>query len=202
MDENAGTRATLHKIGQTCRLTRYAQLTQVESVFRSLKSELGIRPIYHQLEHRADAHVLIALVAYCLQVTLKNRLFIHASGLRPAAVLEKLATIQMVEVWIPMVDGRWLVLPRHTQPEKDLQAILNHMRWASPSPPRVKGSQVPSVPKTSLPPSPPCGEDLSFAFTEIQQVTLCQTAELPKLGSSPEPPLLSLASIYALHLKL
>src|SRR6516225_7653272 len=76
LHENAGTRATLHKIGQTCRLTRYAQLTQVESVFRSLKSELGIRPIYHQLEHRADAHVLIAFLAYCLQVTLKNRLLI------------------------------------------------------------------------------------------------------------------------------
>src|SRR5215471_17328904 len=58
--------------------TRYVQLTQIESVFRSLKSELGIRPIYHQLEHRADAHVLIAFLAYCLQVTLKNRLLIHA----------------------------------------------------------------------------------------------------------------------------
>src|SRR5678815_3807324 len=52
-------------------------LTQIESVFRSLKSELGIRPIYHQLEHRADAHVFIAFLAYCLQVTLKNRLLIH-----------------------------------------------------------------------------------------------------------------------------
>jgi len=96
--------------------TRYVQLTQIESVFRSLKSELGIRPIYHQLEHRADAHVLIAFLAYCLQVTLKNRLMIHAPGLTPAAVFEKLATIQMVEVWIPLLDGRWLVLPRHTQP--------------------------------------------------------------------------------------
>jgi transposase len=124
--------------------TRYVQLTQIESVFRCLKSELGIRPIYHQLEHRADAHVLIAFLAYCLQVTLKNRLLIHAPGLTPAAVLEKLATIQMVEVWIPMVDGRWLILPRHTQPEKDVQAMLDHLRLALPSqpPPRVRASQV------------------------------------------------------------
>ena len=129
--------------------TRYVQLTQIESVFRSLKSELGLRPIYHQLEHRADAHVLIAFLAYCLQVTLKNRLLIYAPGLTPAAVLEKLATIQMVEVWIPMVDGRWLVLPRHTQPDKDVQAVLDHLRLALPSqpPPRVKGSQVPPLPK-------------------------------------------------------
>ena len=124
--------------------TRYVQLTQIESVFRSLKSELGIRPIYHQLEHRADAHVLIAFLAYCLQVTLKNRLMIHASGLTPAAVFEKLATIQMVEVWIPMLDGRWLVLPRHTQPEKDVQAVLNQCQITLPCqpPPRIKASQI------------------------------------------------------------
>jgi transposase len=126
--------------------TRYVQLTQIESVFRSLKSELSIRPIRHQLEHRADAHVLIAFLAYSLQVTLKNRLMLHAPGLTPAAVFEKLATIQMVEVWIPMVDGRWLVMPRHTQPEKDVQALLNQIRITLPSqpPPRIKASQIPS----------------------------------------------------------
>ena len=120
--------------------TRYVQLTQIESVFRSLKSELGIRPIFHQLEHRADAHVMIAFLAYCLQVTLKNRIQIRAPGLTPAAILEKLATIQMVEVWIPMVDGRWLMLPRHTQPEKDVQALLNQLQITLPSqpPPRIK----------------------------------------------------------------
>src|SRR5882724_4929827 len=127
--------------------TRYVQLTQIESVFRSLKSELSIRPIGHQLEHRADAHVLIAFLAYCLQVTLKNRLMIHAPGLTPAAVLEKLATIQMVEVWIPTLDGRWLVLPRHTQPENDVQAILDHIQITLPPqpPPRIKSSQLPGT---------------------------------------------------------
>lgn len=124
--------------------TRYVQLTQIESAFRCLKSELSIRPIHHQLEHRADAHVLIAFLAYCLHVTLKNRLMIHAPGLTPAAVLEKLATIQMIEVWIPMLDGRWLVLPRHTEPEKDVQAVLDHIRITLPSqpPPRIKASQI------------------------------------------------------------
>jgi transposase len=134
--------------------SRYVQLTQIESVFRSLKSELGIRPIYHQLEHRADAHVLIAFLAYCLQVTLKNRLMIHAPGLTPAAVLEKLATIQMVEVWIPMLDGRWLIMPRHTQPDKDVQALLDHLQIHLPSqpPPRIRGSQ--NVPAAT--PAQPC----------------------------------------------
>jgi transposase len=120
--------------------TRYIQLTQSESVFRSLKSELGIRPIYHQLERRADAHVLIAFLAYCLPVTLKNRLMMQAPGLTPAAVFEKLEAIQIVEVWIPLRDGRWLVLPRHTQPEKEVQAVLDQLRMALPSqpPPRIK----------------------------------------------------------------
>lgn len=127
---------------------RYVQLTQIESVFRSLKSELGIRPIYHQLEHRADAHILIAFLAYCLQVTLKNRLMIYAPGLTAAAVLEKLATIQMVEVWIPMLDGRWLVMPRHTQPDPDVQAVLDHLRLSLPAqpPPRIKGPSSASMP--------------------------------------------------------
>lgn len=127
--------------------TRYVQLTNIEAVFRSLKSELGVRPIYHQLERRADAHVLIAFLAYCLQVTLKNQILIHAPGLTPASVFEKLSMIQMVEVWIPTVDGRWLVLPRHTQPEKDVQAVLDQLRLELPCqpPPRIKARQIPSV---------------------------------------------------------
>jgi hypothetical protein len=93
------------------------QLTQIESVFRSLRTR--IRPIYHQLEHRADAHILIAFLAYCLQVTLKHRLLRHALGLTPTAVLEKLAEIKTIDVWIPTVDQRWLILPRYTQPSPD-----------------------------------------------------------------------------------
>ena len=119
--------------------TRYVQLTQIESVFRSLKSELGIRPVHHRLEHRVDAHILVAFLAYCLQVTLKHRLMLHAPGLTPAAVLEKLSAIQMIDVWVPAVDGRWLVLPRYTQPEKDLQLLLEKLRIELPvqPPPRI-----------------------------------------------------------------
>ena len=119
--------------------TRYVQLTQIEGAFRSLKSELGIRPIYHHLEHRVDAHILIAFLAYCLQVTLKNRLWLHAPGLTPTAVMEKLATIQMIDVWIPTVDGRWLILPRYTQPEKDTKILLQKLKLELPTqpPPRI-----------------------------------------------------------------
>src|SRR6266536_1097417 len=126
--------------------TRYVQLTQIESMFRSLKSELGIRPVYHRLEHRVDAHILVAFLAYCLQVTLKHRLMAHAPGLTATAVMEKLGAIQMIDVWAPTVDGRWLVMPRHTQPEPDVQALLNQIRITLPSqpPPRIKASQITS----------------------------------------------------------
>jgi transposase len=119
--------------------TRYVQLTQIESVFRSLKSELGIRPIFHRLEHRVDAHILIAFLAYSLQVTLKHRLLIHAPGLTPTAVLEKLASIQMIDVWVPTTDGRWLILPRYTQPETDTRMLLTKLRLDLPTqpPPRI-----------------------------------------------------------------
>ena len=120
--------------------SRYIQLTQIEAAFRGLKSELKVRPIYHQLEHRVDAHILIAFLAYCLQVTLKNRLAAHAPGLTPAAVLDKLAAVQMIDVWVPTVDGRWLILPRYTQPEKDLQMLLEKLHLVLPPqpPPRIR----------------------------------------------------------------
>lgn len=115
--------------------SRYVQLTQVEAAFRSMKSELGIRPVRHQLEHRADAHILIAFLAYCLQVTLKNRLMIHAPGLSAAEVLKTLAGIQMLDVYIPTVDGRWLILPRYTQPESEARLILNKLKLDLPAQP-------------------------------------------------------------------
>ena len=121
----------------------YVQLTQIESVFRSLKSELGIRPIYHQLEHRADAHILIAFLAYCLQITLKQRLLLHAPGLTPTAVLEKLAEIQMIDIWIPTVDQRWLILPRYTQPSSDTKLLIEKLKLELPSqpPPRLTAQE-------------------------------------------------------------
>ena len=114
---------------------RYMQLTQIEAAFKCLKSELGIRPIYHQLEHRVEAHILIAFLAYCLTVTLKHRLQAHASGLTPRAVLEKLAAIQILDVCLPTTDGRQLVMPRYTEPEADLALLLHQLRLLLPQQP-------------------------------------------------------------------
>lgn len=119
---------------------RYVQLAQIEAAFKTMKSELGIRPLYHQLGHRVEAHILVAFLAYCLLVTLKNRLQALAPGLTPKAVLEKLSSIQMLDVWLPTTDQRWLVMPRFTQPEPDQAILLHKLKLELPHqpPPRIK----------------------------------------------------------------
>jgi hypothetical protein len=114
---------------------RYMQLVQIEAAFKCLKSELGIRPIYHQLEHRVEAHILVAFLAYCLTVTLKHRLQAHAPGLTARAVLEKLASIQTLDVWLPTTDGRYLVMPRYTEPDADLALLLHQFKIKLPKQP-------------------------------------------------------------------
>lgn len=130
---------------------RYVQLAQIEAAFKAMKSELGIRPLYHQLGHRVEAHILVAFLAYCLLITLKNRLQVLAPGLTPKAVLEKLATIQMLDVWLPTTDGRWLVMPRFTQPEADQAILLHKLKLELPQqpPPRIKAC-VPEFPPKAL----------------------------------------------------
>jgi len=130
---------------------RYMQLTQIEAAFKCLKSDLGIRPIYHQLEQRVEAHILVAFLAYCLIVTLKHRLQVNAPGLTPRAVLEKLATIQMLDVSFPTTDGRRLTMPRYTEPEPENALLLHHLKLKLPQqpPPRITAS-VSSAPQLKM----------------------------------------------------
>ena len=132
--------------------TRYIQLTNIEAAFRSLKSDLGLRPIHHRLERRVEAHIFVAFLAYCLQVTLKGRLQLHAPGLSPRALLEKLASVQMIDVWIPTRDNRWLVLPRYTQPSPEVQILLDtlHMELPAQPPPRIKSTVTADAAHRSL----------------------------------------------------
>jgi transposase len=117
----------------------YIQLTQVEAAFKDLKDDLSLRPIFHQLEHRIEAHIFVAFLAYCLHVSLRQHLRLHAAGLTPRAVLEKFATIQMLDVHFPTTDGRELVFRRYTQPEKDHRMVLAQLGWELPPqpPPRI-----------------------------------------------------------------
>ena len=113
----------------------YTRLTEIEQAFKELKHDLALRPIFHQREARIEAHIFVAFIAYCLHVTLKNLARPRAPGLTPRAVLEKFATMQMVDVHLPTTDGRRLVLPRHTQPTADHQLLLHQLDLRLPEQP-------------------------------------------------------------------
>ena len=117
----------------------YIQLVEVEAAFKNLKDDLQLRPIYHQLEQRIEAHIFLAFLAYCLHVTLRARLRPLAAGLTPRAVLDKLAAIQMLDVHFPTTDGRTLILTRYTEPNADQKLLLRQLHLTLPSqpPPRI-----------------------------------------------------------------
>ena len=125
----------------------YLQLVEVEQAFKELKNDLAVRPIYHQTDARIEAHIFVAFLAYCLQVTLKQRLRALAPGLTPRAVLDKMAAIQMVDVHLPTTDGRTVVLARYTEPEPDQVVLLQQMKMPLPpqSPPRIAAANVPAA---------------------------------------------------------
>jgi hypothetical protein len=124
----------------------YTQLVVVEEAFKNLKGDLAIRPIFHQIEHRIEAHIFIAFLAYCLQVTLQRRLRALAPGLTARSALEKFATVQMIDVHVPTADGRELMLTRYTQPEPELQLLLRQLKFELPPQPPPKIATIAPVP--------------------------------------------------------
>jgi hypothetical protein len=130
----------------------YIQLVEVEAAFKNLKDDLQLRPIYHQLEHRIEAHIFVAFLAYCLHVTLRAKLKPLAPGLTPRAVLDKLAGIQMLDVHFPTTDGRTLILSRYTELNADQKLLVKRLKLDLPSqpPPRITapaGKAVHAVPQ-------------------------------------------------------
>ena len=117
----------------------YIQLTEVEAAFKTLKDDLQLRPIHHQLIERVEAHIFVAFLAYCLHVTLRARLKPLANGLTPRAVLDKFAAVQMLDVHFPTTDGRTLVLSRYTELNLDQKILVRHLNLELPPqpPPRI-----------------------------------------------------------------
>jgi Transposase DDE domain len=125
----------------------YLQLVEVEQAFKELKNDLSVRPVYHQLETRIEAHIFIAFLAYCLLVTLKQRLKTLAPGLTARAVLEKLATMQMIDVELPTTDDRLVVLSRYTEPEEDQLLLLRQLKLQLPAqpPPKITARTIQEI---------------------------------------------------------
>lgn len=129
---------------------QYMVLTEVEEAFRNLKGDLSIRPIYHQLERRIEAHIFVAFLSYCLHVTLRQLARSHAPGLTPRSILEQLKVIQMIDVHVPTTDQRELKMSRYTKPDKAQQLLLTQLKLKLPPqpPPEISVGNLNAVVKT------------------------------------------------------
>jgi transposase len=125
----------------------YIQLTEVEAVFRALKGDLAIRPIWHWVGARVEAHVMVAFLGYCLWVYLKQKLKAAAPVLSPWQLLDQFRRIVQVEVWFNLREGGSICLPRITQPEEAQLILLQHLGWELPQqpPPRIYKDQTADV---------------------------------------------------------
>ncbi|HUZ08469.1 MAG TPA: IS1634 family transposase, partial [Candidatus Paceibacterota bacterium] len=117
----------------------YRQSVFVEEAFRTLKGDLGLRPICRHKPERIEAHLFVAFLAYCLSITPRQRLKALAGGLMPRVVFEKLAALQLLEVRVPATDGRELLLVRRTEPGRDVALLLARLNLIPPPqpPPRI-----------------------------------------------------------------
>ena len=154
----------------------YLTLVKIEEAFRSLKSDLALRPIFHQREDRIEAHIFIAFLAYRLHVTLGRRLHALAPGLTPRSVLEKFAAVQMIDVNIPTTDGRTLTLTRYTEPEPELKLLLDKLKLDLPPQP------LPKITAVQVPPPTPCSADLQCPLEQIQSLSHPKPRESAKIG--------------------
>ena len=126
--------------------SKYMQLTEAEASFRALKSELSIRPLFHQLEPRVKAHVMVAFLGYALWVTLKHLLKRRApivpkpsaSGVEnaqpfsPMKALALLSTLQSADIVLPTTDGREIRLRRVTEPTPEQKSLLHQLGLSMP----------------------------------------------------------------------
>jgi hypothetical protein len=124
----------------------YMQLTEAEASFRALKSELSIRPLFHQKEPRVKAHVLVAFLGYALWVTLKHLLqrrppivpqpsvsgVDNAQPFSPMKALALLSTLQSADIVLPTTDGREIRLRRITEPTAEQNSLLHQLGLSLP----------------------------------------------------------------------
>ena len=124
----------------------YVQLVAVEEAFKTLKGDLAIRPVFHHDEKRIEAHIFVAFLAYCLQITLTRRLHGLAPGLTARSALQKFAAVQMIDVHLPTTDGREIILSRYTEPEPELRLLIDRMKLALPAqpPPKIAVAALPA----------------------------------------------------------
>src|SRR5713101_2323800 len=105
----------------------YIQLTDVEAAFRIQKSELGIRPVWHQRADRVQAHILVCFLAYVLWKTLEQWQRRAGLGQSPRTIFDELRRIQSTDVVLPTEDGRDLRLRCIVHPDAAQAALLDRL---------------------------------------------------------------------------
>src|SRR5438552_4046770 len=125
----------------------YIQLTDAEAAFRIQKSELGIRPVWHQREDRVQAHILVCFLAYVLWKTLAQWQRRAGLGQSPRTILDELRRIQSTDVVLPTEDGRDLRLRCVVRPDAAQAALLDRLGLDLPQrlrvpPPVARTSEV------------------------------------------------------------
>lgn len=111
----------------------YIQLVQAEAAFRIHKSELSIRPIWHQKEERVQAHILVCFLGYVLWKMLEHWQSKAGLGNSPRTILEELARIQSMDVVLPLQSGREIRLRCIVRPDRAQEALLDRLGLTLPS---------------------------------------------------------------------
>lgn len=117
----------------------YIHLTDAEAAFRIQKSDLRIRPVWHQTAGRVQAHLLVCFLAYVLRKTLAGWMSRAGLGNSPTTVLEELARIQSTDVVAPTTDGRTIRLRCVVRPDKAQAVLLEHLGLRLPQRLRLPG---------------------------------------------------------------
>jgi hypothetical protein len=118
----------------------YIQLTHAEAAFRIHKSDLDLRPVWHQRAGRVEAHLLVCFLAYVLWKTLERWQSQAGLGDSPRTLLDELRRIQSTDVVLPTTDGRELHLRCVVRPDKAQAALLDRLGLSLPErvrPPRL-----------------------------------------------------------------
>jgi len=110
----------------------YIQLWQAEAAFRIHKSELYVRPVWHQKEERVQAHILVCFLAFCLWKALQGWQERAGLGSSPRTLLEEFERIQSVDVVLPVVDGPEVRLRCVTQPDEAQRILIDHLGLTLP----------------------------------------------------------------------
>lgn len=121
----------------------YIQLTDAEAAFRIQKSDLGLRPIWHQRPERVQAHILVCFLAYVLWKTLEQWQRRAGLGQSPRTVLAELHRIQSADVILPTTDGRELRLRCVVRPDPIQAALLDRLGLELPQRLRIQPPLAP-----------------------------------------------------------